>query len=70
MTKIEIRTTKFPNGSLAELVVSDPESADHKTIFEIENPNQSGFEWLVEVKDKLFQHKAYEASLQLLVNVY
>ncbi len=54
-TDIEIRMNKFPNGSLAELVVSDPESADYKTLFEIENPNQSDLEWLEEVKDKLYQ---------------
>ncbi|CZQ86512.1 Hypothetical protein Tpal_781 [Trichococcus palustris] len=54
-TDIEIRMNKFPNGSLAELIVSDPESADYKTLFEIENPNQADLEWLEEVNDKLYQ---------------
>lgn len=54
-TDLEIRMNKLPHGSWAELVVSDPDSTDYKTLVEVENPDQSDLQWLDEIKEKLQQ---------------
>lgn len=52
---LEIRMNKLPHDSWAELVVSDPDSTDYKTLVEVENPDQSDLRWLDEIKEKLQQ---------------